>query len=96
MVKDEGILVGNDPLYCVCHSYGGKSWYRHGNPHRRVAYQYVDGNKFWYDEDGIHHREDGPAYELACGDQRWFWHGELVNVTSQQEFESWLRLKAFW
>jgi len=33
-------------------------------------------NKFWYDENGNYHREDGPAIEESNGEFTWFWHGK--------------------
>ena len=36
-----------------------------------------DGNKFWYNEQGKRHREDGPAVELAIGDKVWYLNGKL-------------------
>lgn len=31
----------------------------------------------WHDEDGVLHREDGPAVEMELGGKQWFTHGEL-------------------
>jgi hypothetical protein len=42
------------------------------------------------------HREDGPAIERKTGEKEWWYHGERINCSSQEEFEKWLRLKAFW
>lgn len=41
------------------------------------------------------HREDGPALELTGGNCYWYYEGKLVNVSTQKEFESFLKLKAF-
>lgn len=34
------------------------------------------GNKFWYNEQGHFHREDGPAIEMADGDKTWLQNGQ--------------------
>lgn len=34
------------------------------------------GNKFWYDENDLSHREDGPAIEFANGNKHWYVHGK--------------------
>ena len=36
-----------------------------------------DGNKFWYNEQGKLHREDGPAIKWWNGDKAWWSHGKL-------------------
>ena len=35
------------------------------------------GNKFWRNEEGQLHREDGPAVERANGTKEWFKNGKL-------------------
>lgn len=35
-----------------------------------------DGTRYWY-EDGLLHRENGPAVEWADGSKEWWFHGEL-------------------
>lgn len=42
------------------------------------------------------HRLDGPAIESTDGFSKWYYHGEIVKVNSQEEFEKFLKLKAFW
>jgi hypothetical protein len=37
--------------------------------------QDAEGNKFWYNEQGQLHREDGPAVELANGTIKWYKNG---------------------
>ena len=34
------------------------------------------GTKRWYNEDGLYHREDGPAIEYKDGTKIWFFHDE--------------------
>lgn len=33
------------------------------------------GNRFWYNEDGDFHREDGPAVERSNGNKEWWING---------------------
>jgi len=42
-----------------------------------------DGTKRWFDEDGNHHRADGPAVEYASGIKMWSWHGKIHRVDGQ-------------
>lgn len=38
----------------------------------------IDGNRFWLDENGKFHREDGPAITWADGHEE-FWHnGQII------------------
>ena len=55
----------------------------------------ANGTKRWYLEDK-RHRADGPAIEYADGDKRWWFCGEELKCSSQEEFERLMRLKAFW
>lgn len=50
---------------------------------------------YYENYDGSYHREDGPAKEYSDGSKSWWYQGELVNVSSQEEFEQWLKYKAF-
>lgn len=34
------------------------------------------GSMFWYDEDGMFHRENGPACVYGSGTKSWWIHGE--------------------
>ena len=54
-----------------------------------------NGSKFWY-QNHMRHRLDGPAREYADGDKYWYYRGKYIECFSQQEFESLLKLKAFW
>ena len=36
-----------------------------------------DGNKRWYNEFGLYHREDGPAVEFYHGGKQWWVDGQL-------------------
>src|ERR1039458_8450628 len=46
-----------------------------GNP-----YTDADGNKEWFDDEGLPHRVDGPARELATGEKQWWVHGNIHRV----------------
>jgi hypothetical protein len=37
----------------------------------------INGTTRWYNEEGLYHREDGPAYEGANGDKFWYLNGQL-------------------
>ena len=52
----------------------------------------------YYDSDDnfIPHCENGPADTYADGRLRWYWHGKPAEgVSSQEEFERWLKLRIF-
>lgn len=53
------------------------------------------GTKWWYKE-GYIHREDGPAIEYANGSKKWYYEGEHIDCSSQEEFEKLLKLRMFW
>lgn len=53
------------------------------------------GSRTWYDEDHNVHREDGPATVCINGTKVWYYQGKYISVFSQEEFERWLRLRAF-
>jgi len=53
------------------------------------------GDKYW-SLNGQFHREDGPAIEYINGNKRWFYHGEEINCSSQEEFKRLLKLKVLW
>ena len=54
----------------------------------------VIGTKYWSLNDQLH-REDGPAYETTAI-KEWWYHGEYLNCSSQEEFERLLKLKILW
>lgn len=43
----------------------------------------------------VKHRLDGPAVERENGNE-WFYYGQKIDCSSQEEYERILRLKAFW
>lgn len=63
-------------------------------PH--IEYWAHDGNYFIINPDGtsVRHREDGPAIEHLDGRKEWYYEGK--RLPSQNEFEKFLKLKAFW
>jgi len=75
---------------------GTKEWWWHGYLHRvdGPAVEDANGSKFWY-RHGIRHREDGPAI-IADGIKHWIFDGKRLEVSSQEEFIRYMKLKAFW
>ena len=60
-----------------------------------IMAKYYDGFQSWW-LNNERHREDGPALIYSDGTKFWFYHGKEIKVSSQVEFERYLRLKAFW
>ncbi len=77
-------------------SVGTKHWYKYGLFHRDngPAVEHKDYKQWW--QNGKLHREEGPAIEYANGDKSWYYNDKKINVSSQQEFEYFLRFKSFW
>src|ERR1700722_19039417 len=52
---------------------------------------------YYYDSKGRTHRLNGPAQvEIAEGWNCWWYHDQRLDfITSQKEYESWLKMKAF-
>jgi len=75
---------------------GDKVWFCHGKYHREdgPAVEFVSGYKAWYSH-GKLHREDGHAMECV-GYKFWYFNGKHIDCSSQEEFEIFLRFKAFW
>jgi hypothetical protein len=71
---------------------GNKSWYLHGKIHREdgPALEYVDGVYFWLRKE----------FQRVDGYKEWWFKGinftEKYGVSSQEEFERYFKLKAFW
>jgi len=82
---------------CRIHPNGDKIWVLNKNYHREdgPAVEDANGDKFWFFH-GKLHRLDGPASEFADGTKEWFWYDKFIPVKSQEEFERYLKLKAFW
>lgn len=86
-------------VYCL-YSDGHEEWldsaghyHREGGP----AIKYSIGDESWYFH-GERHRLDGPAQDWQASSLllAWWYHGEIIDVKSQEEFECYLALKAFW
>ena len=78
--------------------YGTKYWYNQQDQLHRddgPAVEHSNGDKYWYQQDNLH-REDGPAAEYADGTKEWWIKGKRPNVSSQEEFIRYMKLKAFW
>lgn len=58
------------------------------------AIVYENGDESYY-VNGALHRLEGPAVNWFHNPE-WFINGKLINVNSQEEFERYLKLKAFW
>jgi len=82
----------------ITDQYGTKFWYNNKKELHRddgPAIEHLNGYQAWYIHD-LCHREDGPAMIYSNGDQEWYIRGKRINVKSQQDFERYLKLKAFW
>jgi len=77
--------------------FGNKVWFLNGKLHRvdGSAAENADGSKAWY-LNGNLHRVDGPAIEYVGGYKAWYLNGKRLNCETQEEFEQYKRLKAFW
>jgi len=81
----------------IIDKYGDKRWYKDGLLHREdgPAIEWANGDKEWYIEDK-RHRVDGPAVECINGDKWWYYQGQIIECSSQQEFERLIKLRVFW
>ena len=64
----------------------------HGQVRKRV---HKSGGISYFNELGMYHRIDGPAFDNPPV-KRWHIDGKLIDCKTQEEFERFLRLKAFW
>jgi len=73
-----------------------KKYYFNGELHRDdgPAIEYQSGEFAWY-KNGQWHREDGPA-SFINGKYYWALDYVQVPVNTQEEFESYKKLMAFW
>ncbi len=76
---------------------GERGHYLNGMLHREdgPAIEYANGDKEWY-QNGQLHREDGPAREWFNCHKQWWYRGKLLDCRTQEEFESLMKMKAFW
>jgi hypothetical protein len=72
----------------------GDRWFDKNDRLRKAFYR-ASKLTSYYDERGEYHRLDGPAHTFRCR-QYWYYHGKEIEVSSQEEFERYLKLKAFW
>lgn len=83
---------------CVLNiSDGAVLWLKNGELHREggPAVEWPGGNKEWW-VNGKVHRLDGPAIEYHDGHKSWYIEDKYIHCNSQEEFERFLKLKAFW
>lgn len=80
-----------------------RAWYVNGQFHREngpaIIHYYPRVKKFhkeWWVNDKKH-RLDGPAVEYPDRKQSkaWYYHGQYINVKSQEEFEAYIKCLAF-
>lgn len=76
---------------------GDEEWYYEGKLHRIDGPAYLSYNKkykeWWFH--GDLHRLDGPAIYFSDGQSEWWYRNKSIPCTSQEEFEKFLKLKAF-
>lgn len=75
---------------------GNEYWYKDDLLHREGGPAMIcdSGTEYWYMH-GKLHRLDGPAVEYYYGQKSWYYENAYVYVQSQEEFEVWLKYKAF-
>jgi hypothetical protein len=60
------------------------------------AVEMMSGGKCHFKNTKLH-RMDGPAIEYVDGSGEWWYEGEHIKyISSQDEFERYLKLKLFW
>lgn len=76
---------------------GTETWHLNGMRHREKgpAVIYPDGLKIWY-RCNLIHSEISAALEHPNGEKLWVLNGQELGASSQEEFEKWMKLKAFW
>jgi len=81
----------------VIHTNGDKGWFIHGKRHRigGPAIEWNNGDESWY-QYGVLHREDGPAWIWEGNEPKWWYKGKSIPVNNLQDFQSYIRNKAFW
>ena len=76
-----------------------KYWYKKGTNiiHREdgAAIERFNGSKLSY-QNGIRHRIDGPAAEYNDGNKYDWYYGKYIEVSTDEEYFRYLKLKAFW
>jgi hypothetical protein len=90
MSKWVRIRPDGNKYYYDTNIFRGQTFYR----------QYLTYGDYWYNDYG-RHRIDGPALCEYDRSQKlrliqWFIDGKQIQVSTQEEFESYMKLKAFW
>ena len=88
-INNKTLLHRKNDLPAIEYANGDKVWYLNDKRHRendKPAIENANGDKFWF-LNGKIHRENGPASEFFDGKRAWYWHGEYIEVNSQEEFE---------
>jgi hypothetical protein len=81
-------------------NYGTIMYFLNGKYHREdgPAIEFDNGDKQYLINDEFH-RLDGPAVEFSSPSlshlNKWYYKGQFIKCENQQEFERFLRLKAF-
>ena len=55
----------------------------------------IKHNGIYYYFEGKIHKMDGPAYEFNNGEKIWWFCGEFIDCSTQNEFEKIIKLKIF-
>jgi hypothetical protein len=56
----------------------------------------IFGSKYWFDENNILHKEDGPAVEHSNGNKYWYYKGKKIDCKTNEEFLRIMKLRLFW
>lgn len=55
-------------------------------------YEFTNG----FAHERVYHCENGPAIIAPDGSKTWFYNGQRLNCSSQEEFIKLVKLKSFW
>lgn len=87
--------------YFVHHNDGAKNFYLSKKDFDAGDFYYIclgKNSEFWWTRNknniAVRHRLSGAAFKLGTH-LEWWYYGLKINVSSQKEFESWLKMKAF-
>ena len=81
-------------MYLKIYSNGDKIW-KDVKTEDWYRYKKQSGYESWWNGTK-RHRLDGPALIWSNGNEEWWIDGKQINCKTQEEFEQYLRLKAFW
>lgn len=81
----------------IIYDNGTKEYYQDGKLHREdgPAYENIYARREWFLY-GDRHRIDGPAIVLFNNSKYWYYYGKFIPCKTQEEFEKYMKLKAFW